>query len=182
MADNRVVDKDLGWAAWFDSMKEIRTSYVKVGVLDDGQTYEDGLTVAEIAAVHEFGTEDGRIPERSFVRATFDLESAALTKLAEKLFQRVVFGKMSTTDALNVLGAQLAADIKRRIQQGIDPPNAMRTALAKVMKGKTRRLFKRPAQNLGEALAQAGALAAVKPLIDTGRLLNAVTWAVEAGE
>ena len=34
------------------------------------------------------------------------------------------------------------------------------------------------AKTLGDAFAQIGALASVKPLIDTGRLLGAITWAI----
>src|SRR4051812_36975227 len=33
---------------------------------------EGGMTNAEIALVNEFGSQDGRVPERSFIRSTFD--------------------------------------------------------------------------------------------------------------
>lgn len=37
----------------------------------------------------------------------------------------------------------------------------------------------RAARNLGDAFAQIGAIASVKPLIDTGRMLNAITWIID---
>lgn len=183
MSKCELVDRDLGWAAYFRSVSKMKSAYAKVGVLDDGkgaEKYPDGsLSVAEVAAIHEFGTEDGHIPSRSFLRSTFDEKRPELEQTAAVLSARILAGKSTIEDALNRLGALLTAAIKNKISTGIDPPNAPSTAIAKASKGKTKKFFKRPAKDVGESLAQVGALAAVKPLIDTGRLLNAITWALE---
>ena len=64
-----------------------------------------------------------------------------------------VFQKRATLpQLLNTLGAKAAADVKNTIRQGIPPPNSPETIRRK---GSSR------------------------PLIDTGQLINAITWIVE---
>ncbi len=179
-------DRDIGWRKFFENVHTIKESYVKVGVLGDdrGAEREPGsdLTVAEIAVVQEYGTKDGHIPSRPFMRSTFDAERNNLLKLAQQLIAHVSEGKQSVARGLEILGAYLANAAKKRITAGaIPPPNAPSTALAKAKKGKAASQFRGPA-TLGKALGQVGAVASVKPLIDTGRLLNAITWVVITGE
>jgi hypothetical protein len=185
----KVIDRDRGWA---DMMKRVHVLQgkrsVKVGVLADterGGMHEPGgkLTIAEIAAVNEFGTEDGRIPARSFVRSTFDEMRPELQEMAKELIGKVVFGLVPVDQALGQLGAALASAIKAKITTGagVPPPNAPSTALAKASKGKTKGIMSRAAKGIGGALAQAGALASVRTLVDTGRLVNAITWAIVDG-
>lgn len=154
--------KDLGWIEWFKRAREIRDRRVRVGVLADtekGGMHEEGgeLTLAEIAGVLEFGTEDGRIPERSVVRSTFDEKREELAKLGEQLMGAVLDGKLDTAKALGLLGAKTAAEMKNKITEGsgVPPPNAPSTIEAK---------------------------GSDRPWVDTSRLLNAFTWVVEEGE
>ncbi len=181
-----VSDKDHGWAALLKHVHENEKQYAKVGVIGDAGAQQNGkLTVAEIGAVNEFGTEDKIIPERSFIRSTFDRERGALIDLSRKLFGQFVDGKMTIDRALGLMGASLAASIKKTIAGGVAPPNAPYTMLRKAMTGKSARYFK-PVKNnrnsLGRGFAQAGVLAAVKPLIDTGRLLGSIAWVIATGE
>ena len=178
---NEVVDRDHGWAAMQRRLREARSAYAKVGVLGDQEEGESGLSVGEIAAVQEFGTEDGSIPARPFVRPTFDRQREHLASLAAKLLGEVLDGHLTVDGALGVLGADLAASIRATITAGVPPPNAPSTALAKAKKGRTSRLFRSPARTVGHALAQVGALSSVKTLIDTGRMLGSVTWEVVTG-
>lgn len=224
----KVVDRDRGWRALLKAVEALSGgSFVKVGVLADdakGGMHEIGpdgkaadLTVAEIAAVLEFGTEDHHIPERSFVRSTFDEQRDELFKTAIKCCGGILDGKLSVGQSLNIMGAQLSTAIKNKITtgQGVPPPNAPSTAIAKAMKGKTARFFQPKkarhigdsladvgatqfveglgghgrggrkavgaARSLGDAFAQIGAIASVRTLVDTGRLLGAVTWSVVMG-
>jgi hypothetical protein len=154
-----IIDKDHGWAALFKRVKEIKDSYVKVGVLADdakGGMHVPGadLTVAEIAVVHEFGA--GIVPERSFVRSTFDARREELVELGKKLMTGVIDGKIKLKPALDVMGSTLATAMKRKITEGagVPPPNAPSTVAAK---GSSR------------------------PLVDTGRMLGAITWASIVG-
>lgn len=154
--------KDKGWLEFFKNVHEIRNARVRVGVLadtDKGGLHVEGgdLTVAEIAAVQEFGTEDDRVPERSFVRSTFDEKREELTKLGSDLMGEVLDGKMKVPRALGLLGAKAAAEMKKKITmgEGVPPPNAPSTIAAKDSD---------------------------RPLVDTGRMLNAITWSVGDGD
>lgn len=186
---NIVRDTDLGFAELLKRVEALRgRAYTKVGILADserGGLHVPGadLTVAEIAAVLEYGTRDGDIPARSFVRSTFDEQRESLAATAARLIAAILFDGMSAEKALNILGLQLATKIKEKIVGGapIPPPNVPAVALRKARKGKTAGLFKRPAKTVGKALAQAGALAAVRTLVDTGRLVGAISWAVVMG-
>lgn len=163
----KVVDRDLGWRELFKRVNEIKHSHVKVGILADdekGGLHVPGadLTVAEIAVVNEFGTEDKRIPERSFVRSTFDDKREELVALGAKLIGGVLDGKLGTLKALNVMGSTLATAMKRKITdgEGIPPPNAPSVLERKQSKGK----------------------GLVRTLVDTGRLLGAITWRAIVGD
>lgn len=180
---NGVVDVDKGWKKILRQATAVDgPRFAKVGVLadDKGAEHEDDgeLTVAEIAAIMELGTEDKSIPERPFIRSTFDEQRAELEKMAIDLVVEVVLYGLSEDIALNRLGAKLAAEMKKKITsgQGIPPPNAPATAWRKANKGQTSRFFKKQAGSLGDALAQVGAIAAVRTLVDTGRMLGAITW------
>jgi len=152
-----VVDYDLGWIEFFKRIHEIKTARVKVGVLASEEASVGGaITVGELAAVHEFGTRDGRIPSRSFLRSTFDEQREMLVELGKKLMGAVLDGKMKTERALGFMGAKLTAEVKKKISSGdgIPPPNAPSTIAAK---------------------------GSSHTLIDTGRLLGAIAWAVVMG-
>lgn len=181
-----IVDKDHGWASLLKRVKEGDRLSAKVGVVGEkGEEQRGPMNMAEIAAVNEFGTEDKTVPERSFLRSTFDQERGGLVELSRKLFGQFVDGKMTVERALGLMGASLAASVKKKMASGVPPPNAPYTLLRKAMTGKTARFFKPEKSNrssLGRGLAQAGVLAAVKPLIDTGRLLGSITWVIVTGE
>jgi hypothetical protein len=161
LSKSSITDKDHGWAALFRRVKEIESSYVRVGVLADdakgGMRVPGGdLTIAEIAVVNEYGTEDKTIPARSFARSTFDEKREELVGLGKKLMTGVVDGKIGIKPALDVMGSTLANAMKRKIVDGagVPPPNAPSTV---AKKGSSR------------------------PLVDTGRLVNAITWASIVG-
>jgi hypothetical protein len=130
----------------------------KVGVMSE-ETHErtSGLSVAQLAAIHEFGAPRANIPERSYIRSTYHAEQDALRQMARTLVQRVLMGKMEAEQALNLLGMKLANAIKRAITtgDGIPPPLSPDTIRRK---GSSR------------------------PLVDTGRLLGAITWKVAPHE
>jgi hypothetical protein len=152
----KIIDKDLGYAALFRRAREIESSTVTVGIIGDAANESDGdLTVAEYGAVNEFGTDDGHIPARPFLRPTFDAERERLMQVGQKLIGAVIDGKMTTDQALGILGADLASKVKARITSHVPPPNAPSTVARK---------------------------GSDKTLIDTGRLLNAISWSVEVKE
>lgn len=158
-----VREVDRGWTALKATVKLLKDrSYVKVGVLDDGKgaAKEGDLTSGELAAVQEFGTKDGKIPARSFVGSTFDKGFAAYYALLRTLVGGIYDGKMTIEKALNIMGLKMATDIKKTVTigEGVPPPNAPSTIAHKekysVRKG------------------------TIRTLVDTGRMLDAVSWLV----
>lgn len=130
---------------------------VRVGVLASkgGHEERDGITMIELAAIHELGSPAAGIPERSFIRSTLTKHPSRVkqTQVSAKLAKKIIAGKMNIDQALNVLGLWAATQVKKGITtEDIPPPLKQSTIDAK---GST------------------------KPLVDTGRLLNAIQHEVE---
>jgi hypothetical protein len=115
----------------------------------------EGMTVAQIGAIHEFGSQDGRIPERSFMRSSVDASGSELERIIEKLVGKITDGKMQTTQALGVVGEFVKGKMISRINSGIPPANAPAT------------------------IARKGSS---QPLIDTGQMKNSIEWQVGKGK
>lgn len=97
-----------------------------------GKAEPDGTSMAEVAAVNEFGSEDGRIPERSFLRAGTRAHVKDLRDVAAPALRRVAEGTGSMTQALEVLGQAGAGGVKRYIAaEGQFAPNAPSTIAKK---------------------------------------------------
>lgn len=146
------------WEALLRVMHKLDRHFVKVGVLASkgGEAkHEDGkMSLIEIAATHEFGSSDGRIPERSFIRQTFFVNAREeLVKMQAELAKKIVTGGMDPLKALGILGTWGAAAVKKTItdQMTSGPENAPST------------------------IARKGSST---PLIDTGLLKNSVSHEV----
>lgn len=137
-SQTRVIDKGWrAWAAWFTAQK--RGGSVEVGIF--------APDVAEYAAANEFGT--ARIPERSFIRSTFDEETATLTRMMDAAALRAQTMLIPLADALIPAANHLRSSIIRKISSGPPPPNAPSTVAAKGYDA---------------------------PLVHTGQLQRAITW------
>lgn len=92
-------------------------SIVSVGVR--GRPHgDDGQTSASIAAAHEFGH---GVPERPFMRMTFEQRRADLQRLAAGLEKRIIEQDMPVPTALEVLGAAAVGYIRQTIDAGVPP-------------------------------------------------------------
>lgn len=152
MAKARVIDRDRGWKAIRREAKRSGGAHVAVGILEGAGARNDGeLTNAMLGSVHEYGSPESGIKERSFLRATIDERLRDYRKLVKRLGELIVTKKLTTEQALDMFGMRVVADVKRRIQAGIDP------ALAP------------------ETIARKGSS---KQLIDTGQLVNSITHEV----
>ena len=118
----------------------------------EGAAARQAKTLLEVAIIHEFG--GGHVPARSFIRATVDEKKAEIEKLQLALAKQVLAGKITRDQALAQLGAKVAAWCQARIVAGIAPP--LRPATIKRKGGKKS-----------------------TPLILTGQLKSAITFAVE---
>lgn len=148
-----------------------RKSYVKAGVVGQGAEAQrgDGITMGALAAIHEFGAPSVGVPQRSFIRSTFDHRRPAYIATLAKLLEQVYENRMPIEKALGVIGLMMATDMKRYITtgSGVPPPLRPATIAAKLAKGSWKR-------RRGEE----GPAPSPRPLVDTGRLLGAITYEV----
>jgi hypothetical protein len=132
---------------------------VLVGVPVGAEPEPDGTPMAMIAAVHEFGSPEQNIPERSFLRGGIRRGTPKFGKLNERNLSAVVRGTMTVAQSLGQLGAMAAGEVKREFTTADFAPIAQATIYAR-----KRRFGK----------------ASTRPLIATGNLRQSITW-VEAG-
>jgi hypothetical protein len=138
-------------------LREISKASVKVGLLQNAGSAPDGTPLTEIGAVHEFGTRDGHIPQRSWLRATFRRTDAQRKAFTSNLIKKVLSDQsMSVDRALGLLGAWAVA----RVQETI-----------------VRRLTEGP-ENQALKPATIAAKGSSTPLVDTGQLKNAIAFQV----
>ena len=121
----------------------------------------DSLNLAQIAAVNEFGSSNGHVPERSFLRSTIDDNRDSYAKGLDRAvnagIDTVVAGGIGTPAvirSLQLLGQEVSGDVQGKIRDLRDPPNAPRTIAAK---------------------------GSSNPLIDTGRLRASIDSEVRMG-
>lgn len=152
----KIEDHDKGWGSVVKRVKQAKDGRVKVGVLADdskGGADHGGLTVAELAVVQHFGTDE--IAARPWLQMAFDQQREILSKMGAQLMAKVIFGEISMDQALGLMGAKLSAEAKKVITVGNQLEPNKPSTIAK--KGSDR------------------------PLVDTARLLNANTWAIDKG-
>lgn len=102
---------------------------ITVGVHSDkgGDQHDGGLTVAELASIHEFGL---GVPERSFIRGWFDENREKLPEaIRVELEQAIAEG--DPTLAFERLAVTIQGSIQQRISNGIDPELADETIIRK---------------------------------------------------
>lgn len=104
---------------------------VVVGVLADGKggaLAEGGdLVVLDLATIHEFGSTDGRVPQRSFLRAWVDENHAQVLEWQRAMMRAVAAGELDVPLALERLGLKIAGAIQAFMATSIPPPNAPAT-------------------------------------------------------
>lgn len=133
---SRVVIKDSGR---LNAPEDVRFS-LSVGIHpeDGSDTHvgqDEDLTVADIATIHEFGSEDNHVPMRSWCRAWFDENSeevraqvrTALAAMAKKQ-------SWAKAAALNEVTRKARNSMVGRIAKRIDPPLAASTIAKKAPK------------------------------------------------
>lgn len=172
------------WDQLVARLPEVANARVRVGVLADkgGQETQPGsdITMIELAAIHEFGTTIQlgersnlktkrtigattiRIPERSFIRSTFERAEvvkgimAVARRGARELLVNGPLRADAIERALGRLGLYAATQIRDTIRKRLTTgPEDQANAPSTIAKKKS-----------------------TLPLVDTGRLINAVSWIV----
>ena len=132
----------------FRELKKLEGLEVQVGFQSD-QKYEDGTSIAEVAAHNEFGSSD--TPERPFMRQSFENHEAEL-KAGCEAANRVVNSGGSAEQALQQLGTLAKGLIQDEIVNGGFAPNAEPTIQKK---------------------------GSEQPLIDTGTMRQSVNFVIK---
>lgn len=148
--------------------KETRIRSIEHKEASAGQAGSRGtIDNVMIATVHEFGSPKMKIPERSWLRATADRKRSEWLDLMAKVLGKVVDGHaggghgggghgLSVMSALEIVGLRASSDVKAGILRGSGiPPPLKASTIAR--KGSSR------------------------PLVDTGQLVNSISYQVKAG-
>ena len=148
----RVTDRDRGYRRFVRSMASLSgvLPEVTIGIHEaqGNERPDGGATVAEYATYNEFGM---GVPERSFLRAPLAKNQDVYAEaIVEGVIQLVTKGE-PLARSLGLVGEAAASDCREAIRAGIDPPNAPAT------------------------IARKGSS---KPLVDTGRLRQSITYQV----
>ena len=133
---------------FFRELKKLEGLEVQVGFQSD-QKYEDGTSIAEVAAHNEFGSSD--TPERPFMRQSFENHEAEL-KAGCEAANRVVNSGGSAEQALQQLGTLAKGLIQDEIVNGGFASNAESTIQKK---------------------------GSEQPLIDTGTMRQSVNFVIK---
>lgn len=115
--------KDRGYDAMMRRLRGAAPT-LRVGVFGDAaaEKHADSeLSNGEIAAVHEFGTEDERVPERAWLRGYVDENNSRVSQMLARVAEQVTAGKMTREQGLNLIGLQIVGEIKRRLPH-LSPP------------------------------------------------------------
>lgn len=135
MAHGELTDRDLGWRAALQAMAAAAgkpDAQVVVGwPARAGQHRGSGLTVTQIAAIHEYGSPSRGIPQRSMLGATYDLNAARYADAARKIGIGITYGRIDLKRGLDLLGVTIKGDVQKRIAAGIMPPNTPATIARK---------------------------------------------------
>lgn len=129
---------------------------ILVGVPKGAGSYEDGNNIATIAAVNNFGSEDGHIPARPFLAPAIDKGAPQYRRLAQVMLPKVLSGDMTMLMLMNKMGNLAQDHVKKEIIDLRTPANAAST------------IAKKGADN---------------PLIDTGNagLLGSIRYVLDDG-
>jgi len=120
---------------------------VKVGLLESSGNYPDGTSIVDVGIYNEYGT--SRSPARPFMAVTADQAGSEMQAYVSHTIGLMMDGRITPTTVDNNIG-RVWADNTKKVIDGFDvPPNAPSTVLKK---GKN------------------------DPLIDTGRMRNAINW------
>lgn len=167
--------------AWLNLRAQLRAlkargggMYVKAGFLGTGaERPADGdapdITNVQIAAIHEYGAPDVKIPPRPFVSPAFDENRPRYEFELRRVVTAFLGGHLSLEKGLGLLGLLMQADIRRYVTEGpeVAPTNAPRTRARK-----EKRLVK---DENGKPVGD------VRTLVDTGRMIGSVSWVLVVG-
>lgn len=133
---------------YFRELQKMTEMEVRVGFQGD-EKYEDGTSIAEVAAHNELGSSD--TPERPFMRQSFENHESELQAACDAA-NRLVSSGGSADQALQQIGVVAKGLVQEEIDNGDFAPNAESTIRKK---------------------------GSEQPLIDTGTMRQSVNFVVK---
>lgn len=112
---------------YFQELKKLAELEVVVGY-QEGQTYDDGASLSEVAAYNEFGSSD--TPARPFMKQSFEKRERELQAACNQVNISLSNGD-TAQHALNVLGVVAKGMVQEEIGSGDFVPNAPSTVRQK---------------------------------------------------
>lgn len=159
MAKSKVVDIDKGWRNIGRGLKQFSGHEIFVGLPQDSpesQEQSNGLTMAALGTIHEFGTYDGFVPARRWLSAATDYYRDAIADRYVKLWKRIMTGKRVDVgeglERIGMFGVNRVREYIRKVGPTVWEPLADRTVKDKKDD---------------------------RPLISTGQLIRAITYVVK---
>lgn len=117
---------------------------IDIGILSDA---DELLRI--YASANEFGTRDGRIPERSFIRRAIDDNEGLIDEKAQAVWAQIIDGRIGMNQGLALMGEFIQRLITQTITAVKTPVNADST------------IARKKSSN---------------PLIDTSRMRQSIRW------
>lgn len=151
---------------------------VKVG-FPAGPVEANGVSTAQVAAVHEFGSPSENIPERSFMRSGIIEGEKQQISLNRVNLLRVLVGEMDMQTALGKLGELGKAQIQHKLKIG--PFEPLKASTIKARRSRMSPSYRKKLDAKVEAMIAEGKKPGTdfyKPLIDTGHMRDSVTWEI----
>ena len=130
------------------NMEDLRKLAVYVGFTEESGSYDDGTTIAQIAAYNEFGT--STIPARPFMQDTVNQNQEAIVASIEQAMT-MIKNWTPAKEILNRIGVSSVALMQKQIRDGQYEPNSPVTV---AIKGSSH------------------------PLIDTGRMWQSIHYVI----
>jgi hypothetical protein len=121
----RMTYRDTGWKRFRAMVEKARGQHtITLGIHGDAGGHDSGMSVVEIAMLHEFGS--GHIPQRSFVRAWVEDNREKIDRAFAAMGKQLT--KRPAEQLLEQLGSLFKASMQARISAGIAPELAKSTS------------------------------------------------------
>jgi hypothetical protein len=125
---------------------------LKAGVPSSAAPYEDGISTAVVAAVHEWGSLARNVPARPFLRPGIANAMPKISKLLEIKLPEYISGSITANNLYSLIGELVVAEITAMWDKNNWSPLSSKSAQKAVEKGNRQILF------------------------DTGHLKNSITY------
>jgi hypothetical protein len=138
MITSKTMVKDRGWSKLKRNDVNLKGAHVKVGVIGGSNTISSNTEgnsetpIIEYAIYNEYGTNDGVVPSRPFMRQSFDENKNKLRSIAASSYKN---SGTNSTELIKKVLAQIGVLHQSQVQDKIvdikTPPNAPSTVASK---------------------------------------------------